>query len=392
MRVRVSGARHLRKISVDIDIKNSDDEFVQLVENAEAPSGSPKSHALSHLVQSAWDGLRSGKHPVLCEEGVGGTYFMRDSRNNIVGVFKPEDEEPYNINNPKGYMPRRGSDAGFKEGILVGEASVRECAAYVLDYDNFSGVPPTDLVLCQHNAFYSNPSSESVEPEFTSGTPEVLKKRKQSKKVKIGSFQQYKQHNGDAEEISRSLIAQFPVNEVHKIALLDIRLFNTDRHGGNILYKEWADMFGKKSIELIPIDHSYTIPSTLDEAWFEWQTWPQAMMPIDAYTKDYVSSLDVEKDIKLLKRKFADSFRQEHFRVLRISMMLLKKAMKLDLTFGDIASVMCRSKPKEASLLEKLCAQAAQGIDKRNEGPFLEKLGELLDVELGKMSQEKRKD
>ena len=86
---------------------------------------------------------------------------------------------------------------GFKEGILVGEALIRECAAYVLDYENFSGVPPTDLVfLCQHPALNLNaekttttivskqllvPDQIELEPIVTTSTYQ--------RKLKVGSFQ-----------------------------------------------------------------------------------------------------------------------------------------------------------------------------------------------------------
>jgi len=338
---------------------------------------------LMTLVQSAWEGLKTGNSPVLCEIGVGGTYFMHDPSNNVVGVFKPQDEEPFNINNPKGFMPRRGSDAGLKEGILVGEASVRECAAFVLDYDNFSGVPPTDLVLCQHPVFHSNPIPlEDSEQATPSPQPHRLKS-----KIKVGSFQQYREHDGDTEEQPRSLISKFPVGEVHKIALLDVRLFNTDRHGGNVLYKEWTDMFKNKTYELIPIDHGYTMPSTLDEAWFEWQSWPQAKQKMEPRTKEYIHSLDAEMDIKLLKRKFTDTFRSEHFRILRISTMLLKKAARWDLTFYDIACLMCRSQPKLPSKLETLCQEAAMSLeDKADEETFQKNLSTLLEAEMQRIS------
>jgi len=37
---------------------------------------------------------------VLCEEGVGGTYFIQEN-NCKIAVFKPTDEEPGAANNPK---------------------------------------------------------------------------------------------------------------------------------------------------------------------------------------------------------------------------------------------------------------------------------------------------
>jgi hypothetical protein len=117
---------------------------------------------LQNLADLAKEGLASGYKPELCEEGVGGTYFLFDENGEKIAVFKPQDEEPYNLNNPKGYRPRSGSFASCKEGILIGEASVRECAAFVLDHGNFANVPPTDLAFCEHPAFYI--SKETLDP------------------------------------------------------------------------------------------------------------------------------------------------------------------------------------------------------------------------------------
>jgi hypothetical protein len=126
MKFRIKETRHTKDVSVDIDIKKPDEEFVGLVDANNSPG------KLKPLIDTAWKGLKHGFAPQLCEEGVGGTYFMHDAQKRKIGVFKPQDEEPYNINNPKGYRPRLGSDAGIKEGILVGEASIRECAAYLV--------------------------------------------------------------------------------------------------------------------------------------------------------------------------------------------------------------------------------------------------------------------
>jgi hypothetical protein len=67
--------------------------------------------------------------------------------------------------------------------------------------------------------------------------------------------------------------------------VLDIRLCNTDRHGGNILYRYKETKTGDEKIKLLPIDHGYTIPSTLGEAFFAWLTWPQANKKFDSKTK-----------------------------------------------------------------------------------------------------------
>lgn len=380
--ISIAEARTHRQISMDLPIKHKDEHFVHLVDN-DKPYVRQQ---IKDIVDRAREAMLQGFKPELCEEGTGGTYFFFDTAGKKIGVFKPQDEEPFSINNPKGFSPKPNSysEFGFKEGILVGEASLRECAAHLLDHDGFSGVPVTDLVLCQHPSFYSNPEDNN----FIFGSPNGLQFLGESlgRKVKFGSFQEYVEHDGDTEDLGTSFLSRFPVEEVHKIAVLDCRLYNTDRHGGNILYREEInDNDGSSSFVLIPIDHGYTLPSTLGEASFVWMSWPQAKQKMSQKTKEYIGSLDAEKDIEILKQKFGRTIREEHFRVLRMTTFLLKKAAEADLTFYQIAKILCRSHPDEPSVLENLCVEAAVSSNGNSTGDdktFLGALTPLLEAEI----------
>lgn len=46
--------------------------------------------------------MHLGLVPSLAMEGTGGTYFMPDCRGKHVACFKPQDEEPFSVNNPRG--------------------------------------------------------------------------------------------------------------------------------------------------------------------------------------------------------------------------------------------------------------------------------------------------
>lgn len=85
-------------------------------------------------------------------------------------------------------------------------------------------------------------------------------------------LQAYVAAEGDCEERGTAI---FSAEEVHKIAILDIRLANCDRNGGNILVKRSQ---GKQTCQwqLIPIDHGYCLPATFADVSFEWMYWPQA--------------------------------------------------------------------------------------------------------------------
>ena len=115
----------------------------------------------------------------------------------------------------------------------------------------------------------------------------------------------------------------------------------------------------KPTIHLIPIDHSYTLPDTLELASVDWcwMDWPQAKEPLVPELKQYVLSLDVKADIDELRRRLA--IREECLKVMRISGMLLQKGVAADLTMYEIGGLICRQNIDTPSQLEILCAQAA---------------------------------
>jgi hypothetical protein len=265
--------------------------------------------------------------PELIEEGVGGAYFMRDEKGTICAVFKPCDEEPNARNNPKG----NGGDQplGIKEGTVAGEGARNECIAYLLDKNHFSGVPCTGLVNCSHPVFYDEGR----------GKDEI--------KTKMGSLQEYIPHESSCEDRGSSL---FPTAEVHKIGILDVRLCNTDRHLGNILVKK-----DSSSYTLVPIDHGLCLPSTLSDALFEWCYWPQARLPFDTATLQYIEDLDPEADANLLRGRFP-GIREESLDTMRICTMLLKKGARAGMTLYDIASLVMRMENLDApSPLQTAC-------------------------------------
>lgn len=51
--------------------------------------------------QAARAGLKSGHAPKLASAGTGGSYFIAGADGKPVAVFKPLDEEPCAVNNPK---------------------------------------------------------------------------------------------------------------------------------------------------------------------------------------------------------------------------------------------------------------------------------------------------
>ena len=303
----------------------------------------------------AREGLLAGVHPMLSSGGTGGAYFLKSTVGETVAVFKPADEEPLAKNNPRGNSCtndlnnasntetaiQSSPGEGMRKGTRVGEGAAREVAAYLLDHDGFSGVPVTSL---------ANLSEQSV---FFSGDDDDIIQRENEKSGKLGSIQEFIKADAEAEEFGPSL---FPLEEVHKIAVLDIRLANTDRNAGNILVKK--DEHTGQIVSLIPIDHGYALPHTLEDVCFEWEFWPQAKQPFSESTKDYIETLDAEEDIEYLSDNDIE-LRPSSERVLKVSTMLLKRAAKMDIPPADIAAIMSRSIPTRMSDAEKLVAKAA---------------------------------
>lgn len=284
--------------------------------------------------------------PELCQEGVNGTYFLKDKFGKKIAVFKPQDEESTSENNPKRKEKSSNSHSSSQsqiissltnlptKGILQGEAAIREVAAYLLDREQLYGVPMTQIVKITNKFTYSNGSGEVT--------------------TKIGSFQQFIDNDGCSEDFG---FRNFPVNEVHKIGILDMQILNVDRHAGNILIKKEK---GRNGYTLIPIDQGFSLPDNLEVSWFEWMNWPQSKIPFDDDMKSYISRLDVDRDVNMLKSEL--SVRNECLFNMRIMYALLKKAVEMNLTLYDLGNIVCRKNYdlSTPSILEQICLKAKE--------------------------------
>lgn len=323
---------------------------------------------LEDLINSTYAGLEKRNKPVMSSEGSGGAYFMLDATgHNYVAVFKPIDEEPMAENNPRG-LPLSLDGEGLKRGTRVGEGALREVAAYILDHPisglrcflsnevGFSGVPPTMLVRCLHGGHGE-------------------------KGFKIGSLQMFVKNHGSCEDIGPHA---FPVEEVHKIAVLDLRLANADRHAGNILFHR-EGVEGR--VVLTPIDHGYCLPENFEDCTFDWLFWPQARQPLDSRTLDYIKSLDAERDLALLKF-YGWELSLECSRTLRISTMLLQKGAERGLTLYDMGSILCRETVKKESKMEEMIREAMDAVlPGTSETAFMETISEIMDYYLDSLTK-----
>ena len=187
-------------------------------------------------------------------------------------------------------------------------------AAYLLDStprsSHFSRVPPTAIVHVEHSAFFDAQKD---------GATNACGLR--SRKTKVGSLQQFVPHDGFAEDFSQSLFSHL---EVQRIAVLDVRTFNTDRHAANLLvlkpsakpapaffpHAEGGAVAGRQAdgadeavtdqYRLVPIDHGFCLPAAITVPCFEWAHWPQAKAPMQPEVLAYIAAIDVDADAALL--------------------------------------------------------------------------------------------
>ena len=318
---------------------------------------------VTKMVQEAKDGFAAGCPPNAPREGMGGTYFLSDASGGRVGIFKPCDEEPLAPNNPKGWNSRSMSDPGMKPSVRVGEAALREVAAFLLDHDGFAGVPAACLVAVSHQSlnYAAQPPTNSTAPydapleapiaasspvggtaphahaslcardatessAVSSDSPVATPADSRLTApavpggVKLGSLQAFAEHTCDANDIASS---RFSADSIHRVGILDVRLLNLDRHAGNLLVAE-APRGGSSAgapaplHKLVPIDHGFALPEALDDPYFEWQYWPQASVPFSAEVKAYVEALDGPADVAMLQRELP-ALRPECLRCLLVT-------------------------------------------------------------------------
>lgn len=360
-------------------------------------------------------------------EGVCGTYFIRNGKGEVLCVFKPIDEEatdiemsppplsPYAIASPfkdssaefslgpahengtstfggspvgsshGETTPREGSVSSTSDdydsrtatrmpGFMAGEGAYKEVAAYLLDHSRFARVPQTALATCrfstdlpEKNKGGKHIRAHSIltagESTFIDDVIENLDDEDThigKMKTKIGALQVFVENVGDADEFGAGV---FDMDQVHRIAVLDIRTLNHDRHGGNILVAKSSSP--KRRYNLIPIDHGYILPDGSCEClhsipWPIWMDWPMVRKPVSDRVKSYIEHLDAEAEAHILDNELDGNLRAGSLQTLKIATMLLQKGVAAGLTLYDIGLLIYsrREDPSHLSELGKIIMEA----------------------------------
>eukprot|EP00750_Incisomonas_marina_P009023 INCI15775.1.p1 GENE.INCI15775.1~~INCI15775.1.p1 ORF type:complete len:811 (-),score=118.66 INCI15775.1:231-2663(-) len=285
-------------------------------------------------------------------------------------------------------------------GLRIGEGALRERAAFVLDrnYGGFSGVPTTTLTRIKagnsvfrtkrhsgsHDETEKLPSSSKSEASSGSNsvaastqapfveTTELDKGEKAEKDEGLdgeddeeeaegqsndstpcsgpdseqsddelieGSMQQFVTYETTVGDLSINIL---PAAEVRKIAILDVRLFNGDRHGDNILVQTPPGRpHAYSAARLIPIDHGSCLPDFrfLSVTEFVWWNAKAAHDPFSDEELQYISNLDIVRDAAHLRSL---GIREECVATCVICTNLLKMCSRAGLNLHQIVSLIRR--------------------------------------------------
>eukprot|EP00899_Mesostigma_viride_P016436 jgi/Mesvir1/24794/Mv22046-RA.1 len=317
--------------------------------------GKESAESVRDVVKEVTNGMECGIPVERASGGLGGVYFFKNDQGKVVAVVKPTDEEPMAPNNPNGFVGRRLGEPGLKPAIRVGEAAVREVAAFLIDRD-FAHVPRTAMAQVSHSCFHS---ADVI------NTPLAGKIM-----TKLCSFQEYKEHDSDASDMSFSM---FPTSAVHRIGILDLRIYNSDRHSGNILVRRLNNegqprVHGRMTdqcVELIPIDHGFCLSENPGDVYFEWLHWPQASLPFSREELDFIASINVAEDIAMLRRE-VPMLPEGSLRMLEITTALLKRGAEGGLVLSEIGQMMSRPNVGvgvQLSELEEACIAAMAEVE-----------------------------
>ena len=282
-----------------------------------------------------------------------------------------QDEEAGSPNNPRGL---HGGEHVMREGFRAGGGAIREVVAYKLDR-GFAEVPPTAV--------------DKLLLRSMSGTH--LNEQK-------GSIQQFVESVGDAGAF-RFDGSDFDETTCQRMALQDVRLFNCDRHEGNVLVRppsepseaastgaedapervpgghgpdslwgiearhaavEWRR---KRGHEVVPIDHAFCLPSFgyFREAELVWQYWVAAKQPFSDDAVAYAAAIDVDVDVAIARRVGLSA---SACATLRVTTMLIQRMMRAPLAGGEVctpltlARMILRTEFDVPSPLERMCARA----------------------------------
>lgn len=238
-----------------------------------------KAPEMASIIWEIKSALEKGVDPEIAKGGSLFVYIMKDRQGLPIAIFKPT--------------------IGPKDDSVK-----REVASFYLDHNHYAGVLPIVLTQLTHPIFGVD---------------------------RKGSCQFYLEEGQmalDVRFINRTRVFSAP--SVRKIAQLDIRLLNMDRHLSNLLVTP--------THHLVPIDHQLVIPKIFGGVCLQWEKWSQAKTSFSEDEKRYIEGIDLRGDYEMLRRELG--FSKEEARLYCLATILLQEGVRAGLNAAEIASLL----------------------------------------------------
>lgn len=224
------------------------------------------------------------EHSILPERismGSSGSYFAKNSGDSIVGVFKPKDEEPYGLLNPKWtkWLQKICCPCCFGRSCLVlNQGYLSEAGASLVDTKlGLNVVPKTRVVKLSAESFnylgidrVKSKTKQNLANRFPN-----MRFDRIGLPPKVGSFQLFVKGYKDADFWLRQFQTDTPLSDeeakgfqfqFERLVVLDYIIRNTDRGNDNWLIKYEKSKPSETDESKSKSDDSSSSPSLLKES------------------------------------------------------------------------------------------------------------------------------
>lgn len=295
-----------------------------------------KDPVFSAILTSVERAIDSDIQPTLITQGSSGSYFTKNADKKIVGVFKPKNEEPYGLLNPKWtkYMQRLCCPCMFGRPCLVlNQGYLSEAGAYAVDqFFRLGVVPMTKVVQLSSPAFnYARVTrlAEQAVRNASGKFPELGKRLRQGLPPKTGSLQVFVNGFKDANvwmkkwnwnELSDEFKESFQ-HQFEALVALDYIIRNTDRGMDNWLIScdvpEDGSEAAPSTVRVAAIDNGLAFPHKHPDDWraypYHWAYLEQSKTPFSDFTADkLLPILGDDKKVEELVRQLREMFSLDH--------------------------------------------------------------------------------
>uniref|UniRef100_A0A3Q3J937 Phosphatidylinositol 4-kinase type 2 n=1 Tax=Monopterus albus TaxID=43700 RepID=A0A3Q3J937_MONAL len=300
----------------------------------------PEDPEFREIIRKVERAIEEGIYPERIYQGSSGSYFVKDSRGKIIGVFKPKNEEPYGQLNPKWtkWLQKLCCPCCFgRDCLVLNQGYLSEAGASLVDQKlELNIVPRTKVVYLASETFNYSAIDRVKSRGKKLALEKVPKVGQRFHRIglppKVGSFQLFVDGFNDADFWLRKFEAEpLPENtnrqlqlQFERLVVLDYIIRNTDRGNDNWLLKydcsmdkdtDWM-VVNDPVIKLAAIDNGLAFPLKHPDSWraypFYWAWLSQAKVPFSQEITELVlPKLSDPNFIKDLEEDLYELFKKD---------------------------------------------------------------------------------